>query len=79
MEIRKIQLGRKNFLVAVVDETETVITAGAFKNREEADTAANMLFTFMAHQGLTDIVGYEPPDLKLADLCEMYFQFSGRK
>ncbi|MBR3747133.1 MAG: hypothetical protein IKP64_07055 [Selenomonadaceae bacterium] len=79
MEVRKIEIGRKCFLVAVVDEEETVITAGAFKNRDEADTAANMLFTFITHQGLNDIEGYEPPNRKLAEVCESLFQNSGRK
>ncbi len=80
MEIRKIEIGRKCFLVTVVDDEETVIASGAFNNRSDANTAADMILTFMAHQGLVDnIFGYEPPLLKLADVCEMYLQSSGRK
>lgn len=52
MKLLKVKLHEKCQLVAVADDKEVILTAGAFTSDEDAETAGNVLYTLLCNLGL---------------------------
>lgn len=79
MKIAKIKLNGRALLVAVTTDDDYVITAGAFRNRYDANTAVNCLYTLAINMGLID--GEKPhnaPKMKLNELLEEMANDNGK-
>lgn len=63
MKIEKIKLAANCYLIAVTDEKDNVIAAGAFAYQDEAETAANIINTLLIKKDA-------PKKVKLGDLVK---------
>ena len=71
MKFHKIQFNEKCYVVAATDANEKIITAGAFTNQADADSAANILYTLAVKCGLVDAKKTAAPELTLDELLKM--------
>ena len=67
MKIDKIKLAENCFLIAVTDEKDNVIAAGAFAYQDEAETAANIVNTLLIKKDAPK----KGKAVKLGDLVKM--------
>ena len=72
MKFQKIKFSSKCYAVAVTDDDDNVITAGAFENQNDADSAVNIAYTLAVRCGLVEDKNYgEAPQMKLETLLAL--------
>ncbi len=72
MKFQKIQFNSKCYAVAVTDDDDNVITAGAFDNQNDADSAVNIAYTLAVRSGLVKDKNHgEAPQMKLDTLLAL--------
>lgn len=72
MQFHKVKFNAKCYVVAITDDEENVITAGAFTNKNDAEAAIDIAYTLAAKSGLVEAeeVG-GAPQMKLDDLLRI--------
>ena len=72
MKFQKIKFNSKCYAVAVTDDEDNVITAGAFDNQNDADSAVNIAYTLAVRTGLVKDKNHgEAPQMKLNALLAL--------
>ena len=70
MTFHKVKFNDGCYVVAITDESERVITAGAFTNEADAETGVNIAYSLAAKCGLVDAA--EADDAPQMTLDEMF-------
>ena len=79
MKIAKIKLNSRFYVIAVTTDDDYVITAGAFRNKYDADTAANCFYTLAISTGLMEgEKTHNTPKMKLEELLEELANTDGK-
>lgn len=71
MQFHKVKFNAKCYVVAVTDDADNVITAGAFETKDAAEAAISFTYTLAAKSGLVNKQVDAAPQMKLDDLLKL--------